>query len=210
MFPSPAALQPNVKLFTSPGTSSLGCRQAQLAEGSRPLQVPGGNSRPWWYSLHRKQDLWKLLPSHWTSSAKYTVFWHTPHFLPPPQFGILEKNTKIRMRRGDENRLPTAGRPPRGWSVLGEYFRLVLKTRLQSLLADVCVGRVRSSYLILFTGEAAVCWPYAWHPIQQGHKRQGSQRTCRSRASQLASGRRHQGASQRTTPEGQIKGVCKS
>lgn len=68
------------------------------------------------------------------------------------------------------------------------------------------LGRVRSSYLILFTGEAAVCWPYAWHPIQQDHKRQGSQRTCRSRASQLASGRCHQGSSQRTTLEGQIKG----
>lgn len=124
------------------GPVPWGVDRPSFVEGKtgKPLHVPGGNSRPWWYSLHRKQDLWKLLPSHWTSSAKYTVFWHTPHLLPPPQFGILEKNTKIRMRRGDENRLPAAGRPPRGWSVLGEYFRLALKTRLQSLLADVCVG----------------------------------------------------------------------
>lgn len=38
--------------------------------------------------LHRKQDLWKLCPSHWTSSAKYTVFLQQPHLFPPPS-GIL-------------------------------------------------------------------------------------------------------------------------
>lgn len=55
-----------------------------------------GAGRAGRYSLHKKQDLWKLLPSHCTSSAKYTAFWHTPHFFPPPQFGILwgEKGQK--------------------------------------------------------------------------------------------------------------------
>lgn len=52
---------------------------------------------PGWYSLQRKQDLWKLLPSHCTSSAKYTAFWHTPHFFPPPQFGILRRKQGQKM-----------------------------------------------------------------------------------------------------------------
>lgn len=123
------------------------------------LQVPGGNSRPWWYSLHRKQDLWKLLPSHCTSSAKYTVFWHTPHLLPPPQLGILEKNTKIRMRHGEGNRLPAAGGPPRGWSVLGAYFWLVLKTGSSHYWQMYVCRRVCSSYLILFPGELLCVGP---------------------------------------------------
>lgn len=58
---------------------------------------PHGDSGLDGHSLHRKQDLWKLPPSHWTSSAKYTVFRHTPHVLPPPQFGILEVDTEKRM-----------------------------------------------------------------------------------------------------------------
>ena len=81
--PRPAALLPNVKLFpTAPPPED---RPQGLASGL------GG------HSLHRKQDLWKLPPSHWTSSAKYTVFRHTPHVLPPPQFGILEVDTEKRM-----------------------------------------------------------------------------------------------------------------
>jgi hypothetical protein len=53
------------------------------------------------HSLHRKQHLWKLFPSHCTSSAWYTVPWQAPHLLPPPQFGmfvLLER----KMCRGDE------------------------------------------------------------------------------------------------------------
>lgn len=62
---------------------------------ARPLlPLSPGTHGAWPDSLHRKQDLWKLLPSHWTSSAKYTVFWHTPHLLPPPQFGILKLDTE--------------------------------------------------------------------------------------------------------------------
>lgn len=59
--------------------------------------LSGSGARGGQYSLHKKQDLWKLLPSHCTSSAKYTAFWHTPHFFPPPQFGILwgEKGQKM-------------------------------------------------------------------------------------------------------------------
>ena len=70
--PRPAALLPNVRLFpTAPPPED---RPQGLASGL------GG------HSLHRKQDLWKLPPSHWTSSAKYTVFRHTPHVLPPPSW----------------------------------------------------------------------------------------------------------------------------
>lgn len=116
-------------------------------------------SRFFLQTMHRKQDLWKLLPSHWTSSAKYTVFWHTPHRLPPPQFGILEKNTKIRMRYGEGNRLPRAGRPPRGRPVLGTYFWLVLKTLSSHYWQMYVCRRVRSSYLILFPGELLCVGP---------------------------------------------------
>lgn len=41
--------------------------------------------------LQTKQHLWKLFPSHCTSSAWYTVPLHAVHVLPPPQFGIWKK-----------------------------------------------------------------------------------------------------------------------
>ena len=47
-------------------------------------------------SLHRKQQRWKLRPSHCTSSAWYTVLPHAPHLLPPPQTGILQEDTIVR------------------------------------------------------------------------------------------------------------------
>jgi len=61
----------------------------------------GGRGKGW-NSLHKKQDLWKLLPSHCTSSAKYTAFWHTPHFFPPPQFGILQEKHRQKRRQGGD------------------------------------------------------------------------------------------------------------
>lgn len=82
--------------------------------GGRPRSPSHGSGGAWGaYSLHRKQDLWKLLPSHWTSSAKYTVFWHTPHFLPPPQFGILNLRTEMGINFSGrwKHRLPMTGKP---------------------------------------------------------------------------------------------------
>ena len=52
-----------------------------------PMKWAQTNAR--FYSLHRKQHLWKLLPSHCTSSAWYTVPWQAPHLFPPPQLGIV-------------------------------------------------------------------------------------------------------------------------
>lgn len=62
-----------------------------------------------WYSLHKKQDLWKLLPSHCTSSAKYTAFWQTPHFFPPPQFGILQKKHRQKQHQDGRSGRALAG-----------------------------------------------------------------------------------------------------
>lgn len=47
-------------------------------------------------SLHRKQQRWKLRPSHCTSSAWYTVLPQAPHLLPPPQTGILQEDRIVR------------------------------------------------------------------------------------------------------------------
>ena len=47
--------------------------------------------RPRGHLLHRKQQRWKLRPSHCTSSAWYTVLPQAPHLLPPPQTGILKE-----------------------------------------------------------------------------------------------------------------------
>ena len=104
MPPRPAALQPNVRLFT------IIPPEDRPPEAGRPV-IPMATAGLGGHSLHRKQDLWKLLPSHWTSSAKYTVFWHTPHFLPPPQFGILEVDTEKGMN------FPGRQRP--GWPRTG-------------------------------------------------------------------------------------------
>ena len=102
--PRPAALLPNVRLFTTvpPKDRPPGADRQVIPMATAGL---GGHSQ------HRKQDLWKLLPSHWTSSAKYTVFWHTPHFLPPPQFGILQVDTEKGMN------FPGRWRP--GWPRTG-------------------------------------------------------------------------------------------
>ena len=80
-------LLPNVRLFTTVPPKD------RPPGPDRPV-IPMATAGLGGHSQHRKQDLWKLLPSHWTSSAKYTVFWHTPHFLPPPQFGILQVDTE--------------------------------------------------------------------------------------------------------------------
>lgn len=60
------------------------------------------------YLLHRKQQRWKLLPSHCTSSAWYTVLPQAPHLFPPPQTGILQNKGFISMSAQPPMYLPSS------------------------------------------------------------------------------------------------------
>lgn len=89
-----------------------------------------------------------------------------------------------------------AGRPPRGWPGLGDYFWFVLKTILQLLLASIWGGGEIVSYFILFARELVCTGPMLYtlldkivrYEVYKGH----------------AGARGHHSASQRMAPREHI------
>lgn len=148
--PSPAVISQMSAVWVCSAVAGvcLHCWQEQAGHGiAMSMERPG--PRGALYSRHKKQDLWKLLPSHCTSSAKYTVFWHTPHFFPPPQFGILweaDRKKQIHPKGTEQDNCwmvqlePRTARRCRGKILMSEGHLKTQVCRLQPKSRDAQIG----------------------------------------------------------------------